>query len=319
MTAYLIRRVAAIIPTLLILILVIVLFARLADTSVIDVILQEQASDAVSRAELEAELGLDKSLPVSYFNYIVGIPRGDIGHSLLNQRAVSEMVQERLFITLELAVFAIILGWIIGAGIGIISAIWQNSPADYVLRAVGLVGLTIPNFAIATAAVLLPAIWWGWTPQVGYTRFGDDVQGHFTQFLLPGSILAFALMGTAMRITRTQMLDVMRQDYIRTARAKGLSGQKVVMAHAVRNTLIPVVSVLGLQVASVVSGAVILETIFAFPGIGRLLIDSVNDKDWPVVQGITLVVGIWVMSINLLVDISYGLIDPRIKIGGTQA
>jgi len=235
---------------------------------------------------------------------------------LLSTRPVRQLIFERLNITVELAVMGLLLGWAVGSTIGVISAVRQDGFVDYILRAFALVGLTIPNFALGTAVLVLPAIYWNWTPPLFYTKFSDDPIAHFSQFLVPACVLGFALMGASMRFTRTQMLEILRQDYIRTARVKGLAERTILIRHALRNAMLPIISVLGLQVATVFSGAVILETIFALPGMGRLLLDAVQSKDWPVVQGVTLVVGVWVMIVNLVVDLSYGLFDPRVKIGG---
>ena len=315
MMRYAAQRVLGMLPTLLMLLFVVVLFARLAPTDVIDVILAGSASDDVSRKELEDSLGINKPLPQTYLEYVAGIPRLDFGKSLLSRREVRDMITERLNITIELALMGLIFGWALGATIGVISAVRQDGPVDYLLRAFALVGLTIPNFALATAVVILPAIYWNWSPPLIYTHFSKDPVAHFSQFIVPACVLGFALMGASMRFTRTQMLEVLRQDYIRTARVKGLREVRVITRHALKNAMLPVVSVLGLQVAIVFSGAVVLETIFALPGMGRLLLDSVQQKDWPVVQGVTVVVGAWVMLVNLLVDLSYGFFDPRVKMG----
>lgn len=316
MTRYIAQRLLGMIPTLLLLVMAVVLFARFADTDVIDVLLAEQATDKTTRKDLEARLGIDKSLPETYIDYVSGLPRGDLGTSLLNGREVRELIFDRINITLELAFFAIIIGWAIGALVGVISAIAQDGPLDYILRGFAILGLTIPTFAVGTAVVLLPAIYWQWSPPLVYHRFTEDPIAHLSQFIAPSLVLAFALMGPTMRLMRTQMLEVLRQDYIRTARVKGLKERRVITGHALKNAMIPVISLFGLQIATAMSGSVIMETIFGLPGLGRLLIENVNSKDWPVVQGVTLVVGIWVMLVNLLIDLSYGLFDPRVKVGG---
>jgi peptide/nickel transport system permease protein len=316
MFRYAAQRVLGMLPTLLLLVFAVVLFSKVADTDVIDTLMAGQATDKVSRQEFEARLGLDKSLPEAYVDYVAGVPRGDLGTSLLSGRSVRTMVFERLNITLELAILALAIGWTVGAAVGIVSAMTQDGPVDYLLRGIAILGLTIPNFALATAVVILPAIYFNWSPPLIYTKLSDNPVAHVKQFIFPALVLGFGLMGGSMRIMRTQMLEVLRQDYIRTARVKGLGETRVVLRHALKNAMIPVISVFGLQVAAVMSGAVIIETIFALPGLGRLLIEAVSQKDWPVVQGVTVVVGCWVMLVNLLVDLSYGLFDPRIKVGG---
>lgn len=304
------------IPTLALLILAVVLFGRMAPTNVIDIILADQATNKTTREDLEERLGLNRSLPEEYTAYVGNVFKGDLGNSLLNDRPVRDLISDRINVTLELGIFSLALGWTIGVSIGVISAVKQNTIIDYLLRSVAIVGLTIPNFALATAVVILPAIYWQWSPPLSYTPFSTNAWDHLSQFILPSVVLAIALMGTIMRVTRTQMLEVLRQDYIRTARVKGLKEHSVIIRHAIRNALIPVISVFGLQIAIIVSGSVVIEQIFGLPGMGTLLIQSVNQKDWPIVQGVTLVVGITIVMVNLLVDLSYGFIDPRIKVGG---
>ncbi len=314
MGQYILRRLAGMVVTLLLLVFVVVLFARIVPTDVIDVILADSARDEQSRQQLEDRLGLNKSIPEEYASYLFSALRGDFGESLLSGREVRAMISDRILITVELAAYGLILGALVGTTIGVISAIKQDGPIDYVLRSVAIFGLTVPNFALATAAIVIPSIYWQWTPPLFYKPFTEDPMGHVSQFILPAVVLAIGLMGAQMRVMRTQMLEVLRQDYIRTARVKGLAGQTVIVRHALRNALIPVVSLFGLQIAVILSGSVILETIFGLPGMGTLLLQSVSTKDWPVVQGVTLVVGTWVVAVNLVVDLSYGFIDPRVKV-----
>jgi peptide/nickel transport system permease protein len=310
------RRLLATVPTLLLLVFAVVLFARLTPTSVIDVILQEQSRNQATRHQLEARLGLDKSLPVAYVEYIGGTLKGDFGTSLLNGRSVRTLVFERLPVTLELASYALIMGWTVGATIGIISAIRRGGVIDYIMRMFAIVGLTVPNFALGTAVVILPVVYLHWSPPLIFKPFSSNPIGHIEQFALAAGVLAVGLSGGIMRIVRTQMLEVLRQDYMRTGRAKGLATLPLIWRHALRNALIPVVSVFGLQLAIIVGGSVIIEQIFALPGIGTLLLNAVNAKDWPIVQGVTILVGVWIIAVNLLVDLSYAFLDPRIKLAG---
>jgi peptide/nickel transport system permease protein len=320
MSRYIVQRLLATIPTLLLLIFAIVLFARVTPTNVIDVILQGQTSNAntnETRHQLEARLGIDKPLPVTYIEYIGNALRGDIGESLLNGTPVRDLVADRLPVTIELALFGLILGWLVGSIAGIISAVKQNSATDYAFRFVAIIGLTVPNFAIGTAIVVLPAVYWHWQPSLIYKPFVDDPISNIGEFTLPAITLAVALSGTVMRIMRTQMLEVLRQDYIRTARVKGLKESRIIWRHALKNAMIPVISLFGLQMGVIVGGTVIIEQIFSLPGMGTLLLNAVNQKDWPIVQGITLLFGVWIIIINLLVDLSYVVFDPRTKVGGS--
>ncbi len=299
-------------PTLFLLVLLTVVLTRMMPGDVVDQLLIEQASNPEARAQLEGLLGLDKSPPAQFVDYLIGVLHGDLGESLMQRRPVSQMIRERVDITLELALFSLIIAWTLGSTIGVISAVFQNQLVDYVLRAVAIFGLTVPTFALGIAAVLLPAIWWNWSPPLFYVRLTDNPIQHFQQFLLPAIVLGFATAGSIMRLTRTTMLETLRQDYVRTARAKGLSEWSVITRHALRNTLVQLLSVFGLQAAALLSGTVIIESIFALPGMGRLMLDAIQSRDYPVIQGITLVVGVFVMLINILIDALYPLVDPRL-------
>jgi peptide/nickel transport system permease protein len=313
---YVIARILAVIPALFLLIIFVVVLVRLLPGDAIDVMLQEQArSQSADRAEIERRMGLDRSIPEEVVHYSVGVLRGDLGNSLWSQRDVTELIGSRVLVTLKLGVIGLSFAVFTGIMIGLISAVRQNGLIDYLLRSFSIIGLSVPNFAVATLVIVMPVLWWGWSPSVIYTAQNEDFIAHYRQFIIPGLILGLSSSATLMRITRTAMLEVLRQDYVRTARAKGLGEATVIRRHALRNALIPVVSLLGLQVASLVSGTVIIESVFGLPGIGRLLITSLGVRDYPVVQGITLMAGISVMVTNLIVDLSYNWIDPRASVG----
>jgi len=197
--------------------------------------------------------------------------------------------------------------------VGIIAAVRQDSLADYVTRGLAILGLSVPGFWIATLAVLLPAIWWGWSPPIQFTEFSVDPWAHLSQFVLPAAILGLASAAAIMRLTRAMLLDVLRQDYVRTAWAKGVGERGVVLKHSLKNALIPVVTVLGIQVAQILGGTVIFETIFGLPGMGRFLFDAINQRDYPVIQGINLLIVSVVVVMNLTVDAFYAFLDPRIR------
>jgi peptide/nickel transport system permease protein len=314
MLRYLFARLIAIIPTMLVLLLFVVILVRLLPGNAVDIMLQEQVrAGDTSREELERRLGLDQPVPVQFVEYTLGALRGDLGESVWSRQPVSEIILERVGVSLELGILALWFGTTTGIFIGIVSAVLRNSWPDYALRSLSILGLSIPNFALATLVIVLPTIWWGWSPPIIYTPLRDGVWPHVSQFIVPAILLGFGLSAGLMRITRTQMLEVMRMDYIRTARAKGLAGRSVIVRHALQNALIPVVTVLGLQVAFLLSGAVLLENIFSLPGMGRTLIGAISTRDYPVVQGITVVSGLFVILVNLLVDLSYGVLDPRIR------
>ena len=202
---------------------------------------------------------------------------------------------------------------LIAIPIGIYSAVRQETIGDYIGRTFSILGLSIPNFWLGTMIVVLPAIWWGWSPPIEVIEFGEDPIGNVKMFLLPGCIMGVIFSAVTMRMTRTMMLEVLRQDYIRTAWAKGLREKVIILRHALKNALIPVVTLIGLQVPVLIAGAVVMEQIFSLPGMGLLILESINSRDYPVITGVMLVIGIFILIINLLVDLSYGLLDPKVR------
>jgi peptide/nickel transport system permease protein len=316
MMAYLVARVLAIIPTMLVLLFFVVLLVRLLPGNAVDIILQEQVKARdTSRRELERRLGLDKPVPLQYLDYTLGALRGDLGRSVWSREPVMDIIRSRIGVTLELGLLTLAFGSVLGILVGVVSAVMQNSPLDFLLRGLSILGLSVPNFALATLVIVLPTLWWGWSPSIIYTPPSAGLWDHISQFFTPAILLGVGLSAGLMRITRTQMLEVLRQDYIRTARAKGLGGRSVVLRHALQNALIPVVTVLGLQVAFILSGSVLIEQVFALPGMGRTLIGAISTRDYPLVQGITVVSGLFVILVNLVVDLSYGVLDPRVRHG----
>ena len=208
---------------------------------------------------------------------------------------------------------SIVIGLVIALPVGIYSAVRQDTAVDYVGRSVAILGLATPNFWLAIMVMLYPSLWWNWSPSMLLIPFSEDPLGNLGMFLIPSVILGTYLAATTMRMTRTMMLEVLRQDYIRTAWSKGLKERVVVVRHAVKNALIPVVTLIGLQLPILVGGAVIMENIFNLPGLGRLLLDALTERDYPVVAGINLFFGTAVMAINLLIDLIYAFLDPRVR------
>jgi peptide/nickel transport system permease protein len=218
-------------------------------------------------------------------------------------------------VTFELGAIALLVGLIIALPIGIYSAIRQDTAGDYIARSFSILLLAVPSFWLGTMVVVFPSIWWGWSPSVDYIPFSKDPVENVKNLLLPGVVLGAALSAITMRMTRTMMLEVLRQDYIRTAWAKGLTEKLVIVRHALRNALIPVVTLVGLQAPLLIGGAVIIEQIFIIPGMGLLLLEAVQKRDYPIVTGVFLAVGVAVMLINLVVDLTYGLLDPKVRMG----
>jgi peptide/nickel transport system permease protein len=235
-----------------------------------------------------------------------------MGNSLWTDIPVFEEITSRLPVSAELGLLALIIGQVIALPIGVYSAIRQDSAGDYVGRSLAILCIAIPSFWLGTMIMVFPALWWGWAPPMRYIPFFDDPMGNIGQFIIPALILGMVLSGTTMRMTRTMMLEVLRQDYIRTAWAKGLSERTVVLRHALKNALIPVVTIVGMQLPTLIGGSVVLEQIFCLPGIGQYLLKVINQRDYPVISGINIIMASFVLVINLLVDITYAFLDPRI-------
>ncbi len=316
MNAYIIRRLLLILPTLFILSILVFLSVRFIPGDVIDIMASRMLSGGgeVDREALEHKLGLDVPVYVQYGRWIGGILlRGTLGESLMGGWRIEERLFDRLPVTLELGVLAILIGLVIALPVGIYSAIRQDTAADYAGRSIAIIGLATPNFWLALMVMIYPAIWWGWSPQMELIPFTEDPLGNLGMFLIPSLILGTASAAATMRMTRTMMLEVLRQDYIRTAWSKGLKERVVIIRHTIKNALIPVVSLIGLQLPLLVGGAVIMENIFNLPGIGRLLLKALEVRDYPVVSGVNLFFATGVVLFNLLIDLIYPYLDPRVR------
>ena len=317
MRAYIVRRLLLIVPTLFILSILVFLSVRFIPGDVIDVMIGRMALYVqfdVDREALERTLGLDVPVYVQYGRWIGDIFRhGTLGESLFTRELVEQAILERLPVTLELGFMAIFIGLVIALPVGIYSAMRQDTAADYLGRSVAIIGLATPNFWLGIMVMIYPAIWWGWAPPLELVAFPEDPLGNLAVFIIPSMILGTAAAAATMRMTRTMMLEVLRQDYLRTAWSKGLRERVVVMRHAVKNALIPVVTLIGLQLPILVGGAVIMENIFNLPGLGRLLLTALNERDYPMVSGINLFFAAGVVAINLLIDLIYAVLDPRVR------
>ena len=312
MRSYVLRRLLVALPSLLIATLVVFTLPRLIPGDVVQLMLEEKAYGK-DLEDLRAKLGLNRPIPVQYLEWLGRIARGDLGESLWTRQQVLGELARRLPVTLTLGVMAIAVAILIGIPIGILSAVRQDGVLDFFARSAAILGLSIPAFVTAIVVILLPAIWWGWTPQVRFTELSKDPAAHLLQFVLPAMILGIASAAGLMRLTRGMLLEVLRQDYVRTAWAKGLRERVVVLKHSLKNAIIPVVTILGLQVAQIAGGAVIIEQIFGLPGMGQFLVEAIVQRDYPVIQGINLLVVVIIVSTNLLVDLAYAVIDPRIR------
>jgi len=314
MQAYIIRRLLLIIPTLVLASIIVFFVVRLIPGDIIDLMLTEHAfMGEHSREKIEAALGLDMPVHVQYGRWMVNmILHGDLGNSLWRGTPVTEEIFARLPITLELGFLAMIIALIMAMPIGVYSAIRQDTTGDYIGRSLAIMYIAVPGFWVGTMVMIFPAIWWGWSPPVLLIPFAEDPLGNLAQFLIPAAILSMVLSGVVMRMTRTMMLEVLRQDYIRTAWAKGLRERSVIMRHALKNALIPVITIIGIQMRILVGGTVVIEQIFCLPGMGLLMLDSTLQRDYPIVTGVMLIIGLGVLLINLVVDLTYGFLDPRV-------
>ena len=321
MRAYIIRRLLLMIPTLFILSVMVFLSVRFIPGDAIDVLVARMGDSGagggygrVDREAVERMLGLDVPVYVQYGRWLGGIMlHGTLGESLFGYWSVEERIMDRLPVTLELGIMTIVIGLLIALPVGIYSAIRQDTAADYAGRTVAVVGLATPNFWLAIMVMVFPAIWWGVSPPMRLIPFVEDPLGNLAVFIIPSLILGTAVSAATMRMTRTMMLEVLRQDYIRTAWSKGLKERAVVIRHALKNALLPVVTLVGLQLPILVGGSVIMENIFNLPGLGALMLNALNDRDYPVVSGVNLFFATVVMGANLLIDLIYPYLDPRVR------
>jgi len=309
---YLARRLLVAIPSLIIASVIVFTLPRLIPGDAVQLMLAE-TSYAKDLDELRAKLGLDRAIHVQYAEWVGRVVRGDLGQSLWTRRAVVDELAQRLPVTAELALYATVIALLIALPIGVLAAARQDTLADYVARSVAILGLSLPGFWLGTLLIVLPAIWWGWRPVTGFVEFREDPVAHVSQLLLPALILGIASAAALMRLTRGMLLEALRQDYVRTAWAKGLGERNVVIKHALRNAVIPVVTLLGTQLPLILGGTVVIETIFGLPGVSRFLFDAINQRDYPVIQGVNLLVVSTVVIVNLGVDVLYGVLDPRIR------
>ncbi len=329
MRAYAIRRLLIIIPTLLLSTIVIFLMLRLMPGDVVDAILAELATvtggeaTEANRAFILQELGLDVPVIQQYGRWIgivpgadgsfSGILQGDLGTSLRGKIPVVELIAPRWPVTFELGVMALIIAQLIALPVGIYSALRQDTWGDYIARSFAIFCIAVPGFWLGTMIIVFPSLWWGYSPPILLIPFLEDPIGNLGMFILPAIVLGMAMSGMTMRMTRTMMLEVLRQDYIRTAWAKGLRERAVILRHASKNALIPVITIIGLQVPVMIGGAVIIENIFCLPGVGQLTLGAITQRDYTIVSGVMVVFAIAIMLINLVVDLTYGFLDPRIK------
>jgi peptide/nickel transport system permease protein len=314
MAQYILRRLLLLIPTLLLVTLLVFSIIRLLPGNIVVLMMSEQGY-ASDRAQLERMLGLDRPFYQQYLAYIGQVLHGDLGVSFWTREPVLNEIVQRLPVSIELAVLAMIFGLLIALPTGIIAAVRQDSWLDYLFRSLAVGGLAVPGFWLATIIIVAASIWWKWVPPMRFTPLLRDPLANLSQFLIPAMILGLALSASLMRMTRSMMLEVLREDFIRTARAKGVRESVVIMRHVLKNAMIPVVTIMGLQFSALIGGTVIMESIFVLPGMGRFLLDAITWRDYPVIQGINLFLAAGVVVLNLLIDLLYAFLDPRIRYG----
>lgn len=314
MIAYIIRRLLYVIPVLFVVSLISFSLMQLVPGDPAIVIAGTGASPA-EVALIREQLGLNRPFHVQLLSWYAGLFRGDLGTSLLLGRDVIEVTVERLPVSLSIAFYALALTLFFGIIMGIIAALRQNTWVDQAVMTVALIGVSLPNFWLALILIVLFAVELGWLPSAGYVDYRVDFIGWLRATTLPAVSLAMLQMGLLARITRSTMLEVLRQDYIRTARAKGLPEHVVVGKHALKNVMIPVVTVIGIIFSVLLSGSVVIETIFSIPGVGSLLGSAILRRDYPVIQGGLLLVATMLLLLNLLIDILYAYFDPRVRYG----
>ena len=286
---------------------------RLIPGDVCKIVLATSDVDERQCQVIRHDLGLDRPAAVQYLHYMGGVLRGDFGKALISKRDVWGEIRTRIPLTLELALLATVFALALAIPIGVISAVKQDTPIDYLLRFLTIGWLSIPSFWLGTMLIVFPARWWGYSPPVGYVDLWKDPLKNLHQLYLPAIALGLALSASLARLTRSSMLEVLRQDYIRTARAKGLRERTMVFRHALRNALITVITLFAIQFGVLLGGTVVLESIFSLPGLGTLALNAVLLKDYPQVQGLVLFFATTLVLINLVVDLSYAWIDPRIR------
>jgi peptide/nickel transport system permease protein len=328
MRAYITRRLLLTIPVLFLVSLIIFFMIRLIPGDAVDAVAARMGAAggeigvASARIEIERMLGLDVPAYVQYVRWLgfapqadgsfSGLFQGDLGKSFWEARTVIEEIGARWPVTLELGLLALIVSQLIAFPIGIYSALRQDTWGDYIGRSFAIFCIAVPAFWLATLVIVFPAIWWDYMPSIMKIPFTENPIGNLKMFIVPAIVLGMELSGITMRMMRTMMLEVLRQNYIRTAWAKGLRERVVILRHALKNSLLPVITIVGLQMQVLISGTVIIEEIFGLPGMGRLIIDATRFRDYPVLSGALLVFGVGMLLINIGVDVTYGFLDPRI-------
>ncbi len=314
---YIIRRILMMIPSIVLVSILVFFTIRLIPGSIVDLMVSQNESmseTSMTREEIEQRLGLDVPIYIQYGRWLGDIfVRGDFGHSLWKNYPILPELLHRFPVTIELVLIAMVIAMLIAFPIGIYSAIRQDTIGDYIGRSFAIAAIAIPGFWIGTMVIVFPSIWWGWAPPVVFVHLSQNPIENLKIMIIPAVIMGMSMSGITMRMTRTMMLEVLRQDYIRTAWSKGINEKGVILRHAMKNAFIPVISIIGLQIPVFIGNSLVLEQLFGLPGIGRLTIDVLITRDYPVLSGINMLMVLVVLVTNLMVDMTYGLMDPRIR------
>lgn len=314
MLEYVVRRLLYGLLVLFMMVMFVFIVMRLVPGDVVKLQLADAGAVTDEQIEaLEEELGLDKSIGVQLYEWTTNALRGDLGTSLWSKQPVSELIKERLPVTLQLTFMSVILAVLIGIPIGIISAVKHNTFLDNFLRVTAVGGLSIPNFWLGLVLLTVLSLAFNWIPPLGYEPFTKNPIVNLQQMMIPAVVLAVALSASIIRMTRSALLEVLHSDFIRTIRAKGAKETLVIYKHALRNSLVSIITLIGLQIGTLLGGTVVLESIFSLPGLGSLIFETVSARDYPVIQSAVLVFGAMFLIVNIVVDVMYGWIDPRIR------
>ena len=315
MTSYILRRLVMLVPVLIVVGVVVFGLVHLTPGDPAAVILGDRATPE-DIARLREQLGLNDPLPVQFVHWFGNVLRLDFGESIFLGEPVTQALLDRVQPTVLLTVYALSIQVLIGIPAGVLAAVRYNSPLDRTLTVMAISGSAIPTFFLGILLILIFAVHLRWLPSGGYVPFGEDPVAHFKAMLLPAFALGFSAAGLLARLVRSSMLDVLREDYVRTAFAKGLPEQLVIVRHALRNALIPALTIIGISLGALLGGAVVTETVFTIPGMGRLVVQSIARRDYPVIQGAIIAIAMTYVLVNLIIDVLYVYIDPRVRLGG---
>lgn len=314
MITYILRRLVLLIPVILIVGLVVFTLVHLTPGDPAAIILGDQATPEDVQ-QLRDQLGLNDPLPIQFVSWFTGVLTLDFGDSIFLGMPVTEALLDRVQPTGLLTLYALIVQLLIGVPLGVVSALKSGTVVDRLMTALAISGAAIPNFFLGIMLILIFAVRLQWLPSVGYVSPMDDLWGHTQRMLMPAFALGFSTAGLLARLIRSSMLDVLNEDYVRTAMAKGLAHRDVVIRHALRNALVPAITVVGTSIAALLGGAVVTETVFTIPGMGRLVVQSISRRDYPIIQGAVMAIAVSYVLVNLLVDLLYVYADPRVRLG----